>query len=64
MADKHTTNWPELAAALYDKLCERNAELTYDFANVEVQVPSHSEEDAQHARWRVNGQISIRARNQ
>ncbi|GAA5192505.1 hypothetical protein [Ferrimonas gelatinilytica] len=58
-----TTNWPELAAALYDKLNERNAELTYDFDNVELLVPSDSNGDSQQAPWRVNGSISIRARN-
>ncbi|SHI21554.1 hypothetical protein [Ferrimonas marina] len=58
-----TTNWPELAAALYDKLNERNAELTYAFDNIEVMVPSDSQNSTQHAPWKVNGAISIRARN-
>ncbi|MFI3245978.1 MAG: hypothetical protein R3Y10_05750 [Ferrimonas sp.] len=59
----HTTNWPELASALYDKLTSRNAELTYDFANLEIGVPSGAGEQAQHANWTVNGSLSIRARN-
>ncbi|WP_026958823.1 MULTISPECIES: hypothetical protein [Aliagarivorans] len=64
MADSNnTTNWPELAAALYDKLNERNAELTYDFHDVELQVPSNSSNEASLARWKINGAVSIRAKN-
>ena len=35
-----TTTWPELAIGLYEKLTERNAEITYEFENMEVSVPS------------------------
>ncbi|MDX1300973.1 hypothetical protein L4D76_02020 [Photobacterium sagamiensis] len=65
MADieKDTTNWPDLAGALYDKLTERHAELTYDFDNVEISVPSGAGEKAPHSTWKFNGTISIRGRN-
>ena len=65
MADieKDTTNWPDLAGALYDKLTERHAELTYDFDNVEICVPSGAGEKAPHSTWKFNGTISIRGRN-
>ncbi|PSU30945.1 hypothetical protein [Photobacterium lutimaris] len=65
MADTNdnTTNWPELAGALYDKLTERHAELTYDFDHVEISVPSGAGDKPEHSVWKVNGSISIRGRN-
>jgi len=63
MADKnddHTTTWPELAIGLYDKLTGRNAEITYDFQNLEVEVPSGTGENAAHASWKINGSLKIR----
>lgn len=60
---KHTTSWPELAISLYEKLTERNAEITYEADNVEVWVPSGIGSDANHALWKVNGNLRIRARD-
>ncbi len=62
MAD-HTRDWSELAISLYDKLTGRNAEITYEADNVEVWVPSGIGQDADHARWKVNGSLKIRARD-
>ena len=59
---KETQNWPELAIGLYDKLTGRGAEITYDFDDFEVQVPSGTEEDSR-ATWRMNGVIRIRTAN-
>lgn len=59
----HTHSWPELAVGLYDKLTDRNAEITYEADNVEVWVPSGIGDDATHARWKVNGTVRIRARD-
>jgi len=57
-----TKNWPELAAGLYDNLTGRNAEITYDFHDLDVNVPSHVGPDAVHTTWRLNGSLSIRTR--
>jgi hypothetical protein len=54
--------WPELAMELYDKLTGRNAEITYEFQNLELFVPAHHAEDAPLARWKVNGVVKIRTR--
>ena len=62
MSDKGTHTWPELAAQLYDKLTNRNAELEYEFERMEVLVPSAVSEQANHAPWRINGTLKIRAR--
>lgn len=62
-ANNNTTNWPELAGALYDKLIERQAELTYELDNIEIGVPSGAGEKSDHSTWTISGSISIRGRN-
>jgi hypothetical protein len=65
MADEvhHTKTWPELAIGLYDKLTGRGAEISYDFKDLEIWVPSNTGDDAEHAKWKVNGVLSIRTRD-
>lgn len=63
MADeKHTTTWPELAIGLYDKLTGRGAEITYDFEDFHVAVPSGTGDQAEHANWRISGRLRISTR--
>lgn len=62
-ATTDTRNWPELAIGLYDKLTGRNAEITYEFDNLNVQVPSKTGRDAEHASWTVSGTLKIRTRD-
>jgi hypothetical protein len=54
-----TQTWPELAIGLYDRLTGRGAEITYEFENMEVDVPSKTGEDADYAHWRVDGTMRI-----
>ncbi|WP_028117006.1 hypothetical protein [Ferrimonas senticii] len=63
MSNDNTSNWPELASALYDKLTDRNAELTYDFDQLQIQVPNSAGDQVNHAAWTINGSISIRSKN-
>jgi len=58
-----TTTWPDLAMSLYDKLTGRNAEITYEFENLEVSVPSIASERASYATWKLNGIVKIRAKD-
>ncbi|SFG62702.1 hypothetical protein SAMN04488063_2633 [Halopelagius inordinatus] len=55
-----TTTWPELAVGLYDRLTGRGAEITYEFEEMTVDVPSKTGEDAEHARWGLDGTIRVR----
>lgn len=58
-----THTWPELAVGLYDALTGRNAEITYDFQNMDVHVPSgtsSSTDQVSHAHWKLNGVLKIR----
>jgi hypothetical protein len=61
-AAEETETWPELAISLYDRLTGRNAIIEYDFEDMEVWVPSKVGEDAEHARWRIDGTLSITTR--
>jgi len=63
MSEGHTTTWPELAVELYDKLTGRGAEITYEFDDMEVWVPSGTGDGAQHAHWKVKGALKIRTRD-
>jgi len=63
MSSEQTTNWPELAISLYDKLTGRGAEITYEFENMEVWVPSGTGTDAVSAKWKLNGVLKIRTRD-
>lgn len=59
----HTTNWPDLAIGLYDRLTGRNAEISYDFTEMRIEIPSGTGADAQRAEWTLNGTLSIRTRD-
>jgi hypothetical protein len=61
--EKETTNWPELAIGLYDKLTGRGAEITYQFENMEVYVPASTSQECQHAKWKLNGVVKIMTRD-
>ena len=54
-----TTNWPELAIGLYDRLTGRNAQITYEVSDLEVAVPSKVGAGADHAIWKLDGTVTI-----
>lgn len=58
-----TTTWPDLAIGLFEKLNERNAEITYEFKDFHVSVPSAASEDTPSAPWKMNGVLKIRTRD-
>ncbi len=61
MANEETKTWPELAIGLYDKLTGRNAEITYEFDNFDLYVPSSTGSSKnEHAHWKMNGIVRIR----
>lgn len=66
MNDKstETTTWPDLAIGLYDKLTGRGAEIIYEFENLEVMIPSSAGANAEYARWKINGIMKLRTRDQ
>lgn len=56
------TTWPELAVGLYDRLTGQNAEIIYEFEDMEVDVPSKTGDDAHHAHWRLDGAVRVTTR--
>lgn len=61
-AVEETQTWPELAIGLYERLTGRGAEITYEFEEMSVDVPSKVGEDAEHATWHLDGTMKIRTR--
>jgi hypothetical protein len=59
VSTEHTKNWPDLAIGLYDRLTGSNAEIQYDFDRMQVQIPSGTGPDAEHAEWVFNGTLRI-----
>ena len=55
-----TQTWPELAIGLYERLTGRGAEIAYEFEEMYIDVPDKVGEDASHARWRLDGTLTIR----
>lgn len=64
MAAEHTKNWPDLAIGLYDRLTGHNAEITYEFMDMHVKIPSGTGPSAEHAEWVLTGMLKIRTRDQ
>jgi len=59
-----TETWPELAIGLYDKLTGRGAEITYQFEDFEISVPSKVGPGADHAQWKMSGTLKIRTKDE
>ena len=62
MAAEHTTNWPELAVGIYERLTGKNAEIAYEFADMHIEIPSGTGAKAEHAEWILNGTMRISTR--
>nr|WKN34339.1 hypothetical protein K4G66_18330 [Tunicatimonas sp. TK19036] len=62
MAQEETKTWPELAIGLYDKLTGRDAEITYEFDDFDLYVPSKAGGNGseEFAHWKMNGVVRIR----
>lgn len=54
-----THTWPDFAIGLYDRLTGRGATITYEFEDMEVDVPYRAGEDAEHAQWRLDGTLRV-----
>lgn len=62
MANNNDYNWSDLAGDLYDKLTGKNAEITYDFNHLGVDIPEGVNSERK-AHWEFNGSMSIRTRD-
>ena len=61
---KSSGQWADLLADLFDKLTGKEAEVTYTFDNLEINVPEAVGPDGKtlgSAKWTINGKILIKA---
>ena len=63
VSEKQTNNWPDLLIGLYDNLTGRRAEITYEFDNMHIKIPSGTGPSAEHAEWVLHGTMKIRTRD-
>lgn len=63
MSDQQPLSWPDLAIGLYDRLTGRKAEITYEFDNLHIRIPSDTGPNPQHAEWVLSGTLKIRTRD-
>ena len=59
MTTEHTTNWPDLAIALYERLTGKNAQIAYEFEDMHIKIPSGTGAQAEHAEWVLSGTMKI-----
>jgi len=57
-----TNNWPDVFAGLYERLTGDNAEISYAFDDLEVDIPSSTSPNAPQAHWKFNGTMRISTR--
>jgi hypothetical protein len=63
--DKNTesiSNWSEVVSDLVDKLTGKDMEVTYDFDNLEVDIPKATGPEGKElgsAKWKINGKFTI-----
>ena len=53
-------SWSDLAINLYDRLTDRGAQITYEFDDMQIDVPSGAQKNPTYAHWKVNGTLKIR----
>ena len=59
MSADHMTNWPDLAMGLYERLTGKNAEISYEFVDMHIKIPSGTGPQAEHAEWVLSGTMKI-----
>ena len=60
MTTPPSANCRGLADGLFERLTGRHAEIAYEFADMQVKVPSRTGTQAEHAEWVLNGTMKIR----
>jgi hypothetical protein len=63
-SSKSAGQWADLLAELFDRLTGKEAEVTYTFDNLEINVPEAVGPDGKtlgSAKWTVNGKVLIKA---
>jgi hypothetical protein len=53
------TDWTDLGREMWEYLTGRGAAVSYEFKDLEVEVPRDTGPDAPRASWRFNGTIRV-----
>jgi hypothetical protein len=59
-----SSQWPDLMAQLFDRLTGKGTKITYEFQDLEIDIPHATGpqgQDIGSAKWTVNGRIVITA---
>jgi protein subunit release factor B len=60
--EQNTSKWSEIAKGLVDKLTGKDMAVTYEFDNLEIDIPKASGPGGQEigsAKWKINGKFII-----
>jgi hypothetical protein len=66
-SSQQTTQWANLLTDLFDRLTGKGAEISYNFQELEIDIPRAAGPQGQElgsAKWVVNGRLTITARTQ
>jgi hypothetical protein len=59
-----TTQWADLMAQLFDRLTGKGARVSYNFENLEIDIPravGPQGQDLGSAKWTINGRLTMTA---
>ena len=60
--DHSISNWSDVVKDIVDKLTGKDMEVTYDFENLEIDIPKATGpegKDLGSAKWKINGKFII-----
>lgn len=60
--ERNISNWSDVVGDIVDKLTGKDMEVTYDFDNLEVDLPKATGPDGKElgsAKWKINGKFII-----
>ena len=60
--DENISNWSDVIRDIVDKLTGKDMEVTYDFDNLEVDIPKATGPEGKElgsAKWKINGKFII-----
>ena len=61
-AETSISNWSDVVKDIVDKLTGKDMEVTYDFKNLEVDIPKATGPEGKElgsAKWKINGKFII-----
>jgi hypothetical protein len=61
-SERNKSNWSDVVGGIVDKLTGKDMEVTYDFDNLEVDIPKATGPEGKElgsAKWKINGKFII-----